>query len=45
MTCPSIEELQRFNSQQLKAVKDFEIQNEHGKLEFYGLTDLNGVDF
>jgi len=41
---PSNIELARMTLEQLKAVPNFTVQNQHGKIEFEGLTDVSKLD-
>jgi len=41
---PDLATLYRMTEAQLKAVEDFTIENEFGSIEFFGTTDLTGVD-
>ena len=41
---PSIEEMKRMSDRELQQIENFTIENEHGKVEFDGKTDVRGLD-
>ena len=43
-TSPSITDLARMSSEELRTVENFTIQNEHGSVEFPGRSDLTGLN-
>lgn len=42
---PDYSEMCRMTTEELKAVKDLKLWNEHGRVEFIGPTDVTNVDF
>ena len=44
ITTPSRIDLCRMTEEDLSEIKDFTIQNEHGKIVFEGVTDIKGLD-
>ena len=43
-TTPSIVELARMSAEELAAVRSFSVQNEYGRIEFLGETDVRALD-